>query len=207
MKTLANLALLLAAQERHDVNVLRIATIAANGEGFVIGSETFPCVTTAENPFEFEPGADAAGSIANIVDVINDNSAQDLTAVAITGGVLVYSNRSGSRRLACTETLAGANNAWAAAAMYGGTETALDGAFRNFDIVSFSPTATDVAVGSTSIVLGFEPAAVEAFVRTSAGAVKAWDGALSKSGRVVTLGNGGSVDWAATDVIVIVAAG
>lgn len=207
MKLLAQLSLLLAAQERHDVNVLRIATIAANGEAFVIGSETFSCVTSPDAAFEFAPGADAAGSIANIVAAINTDSAQDITAVAITGGVLVYSNRSGSRRLACTETLAGTNNAWAAAAMYGGTETPLTGAFRNFDVRPFSPTATDVAVGSTSVVFGFEPVAVEAFVRTSAGAFKAWDGALSKSGRVVTLGNGGSTDWTATDVITVVAAG
>jgi hypothetical protein len=121
-RTISSVKTLQRKQQRCDVNLLRIATIAANGENIVIGTNTFSCVTTPTTTFQFAPGADAAGSIANIVAKINAVNTQNLTALALTGvGVLVVSDQPGARGLACTETLAGANNAWASATMYGGT--------------------------------------------------------------------------------------
>jgi len=200
---------LLLKQQRCDVNLLRIATIAADGEEIVIGADTFPCVTSPDADFEFAPGADAAGSITNIAAIINSDNTQDLTALAITGvGVLVVSDRPGQRGLACTETLAGANNGWAAAAMYGAT--ARNDEFRPFDVAPVTPNAVEVAAGRLAVRFGFAPTAWVITVRTSAGASKAWDGVAAvhaDDDRVLILDNSGSTDWTATDEVVILAIG
>lgn len=206
LKALGNLR---SKQQRHDTNLLRIATIAAAGEAFVIGADTFTCVASAPAAGQFVPGADAAASITNIAAVINANNTQDLTAIALAGvGVLVVSDRAGARGLACTETLAGTNNAWSAARMYGGTGIDEEGNLRAFDVIAITPTAVEVAVGRAAVRLGFVPSAWFIQVRDSSGVSKAWDGAAaldSGDTRVLLLNNAGSTDWAATDEIVILA--
>lgn len=42
-------------------------------------------------------------------------------------------------------------------------------------------------------------------VRTAAGVAKAWDGAAVLAGDTLTVDNAGATDWAATDVISVVA--
>jgi len=53
----------------------------------------------------------------------------------------------------------------------------------------------------------FTPAFVQAlvFVTATPGLIKDWDGAVTASGGRVTLGNGGSTDWATTDTVVVIA--
>lgn len=40
-------------------------------------------------------------------------------------------------------------------------------------------------------------------VQTTAGVIKAWDGAVTVSGNRVTVDNTGATDWAATDVVIV----
>jgi hypothetical protein len=51
----------------------------------------------------------------------------------------------------------------------------------------------------------FTVAAVLVQVRTSGGAVKAWNGNVTFNGNVVTVDNSSTTDFAATDVIAVLA--
>ncbi len=119
--------------------------------------------------------------------------------------VLFVAKNGGTSTVACTETLAGANNAWAAATTFAGDSPA-NGALPVTILVSRVPTATEVALGNMHFALNFAPSAVMAFVRvTSTGVVKAWDGATVVTGNRVSVDNSGSTDWAATDTVLILA--
>ncbi len=66
-------------------------------------------------------------------------------------------------------------------------------------------SAADVTAGSIAVQgQDLAPTGATAAVRTAAGVVKAWDGALVVAGNTVTVDNAGAVDWAATDTIDIV---
>lgn len=77
-----------------------------------------------------------------------------------------------------------------------------DGGFNKAE-VKYTAVAADVTRGSIPFTVGFTPAGVEVKVFSAAGAAKAWDGTFSISGRVVTVNNGGTTDWAATDVLFV----
>lgn len=65
--------------------------------------------------------------------------------------------------------------------------------------------AADVTAGSIAIQgQDLAPTGATAAVRTAAGVVKAWDGALLVVKNTVTVDNSGAVDWVATDTIDIV---
>lgn len=66
-------------------------------------------------------------------------------------------------------------------------------------------TAADVTATVIRAAFPFAAKVVTARVYTAAGALKAWDGAvtLSAGGRVATIDNAGTTDWAATDYILI----
>src|SRR5437867_7796982 len=128
MKTISNVKA--ASRGRRAINVLRLASNVADAETITIGSEVYEIDTAAA------PGAVTAGNIrvdcnagvtptiasASIVAAINANTRLGLTAVAISvNEVLVFTNNDNAPiALPCAETLAGANNAWAVAAFYGG---------------------------------------------------------------------------------------
>lgn len=200
---------LLHRRRRFARNFLRIATIAANGEAFVIGTETFTCVSADPAAFQFVPGADAAASATNIAACINANTTQKIKARAFTGGVLIQSTKAGNRTLACTETLAGSNNAWASATMYGGKIEDAKKTMRAFEMITVVPNATEVAVGRIDLPLSFTPSGYIVDVRvTATGVAKAWDGGIltdSTDTRLATLNNAGSTDWATTDTITVLA--
>jgi len=105
--------------------------------------------------------------------------------------------------LACTETLAGANNVWAAAAMYGGVASGQ----RGIAVSQRVPNATEVALGNLTFEFPFTVryAFVEVRVTSTPGVAKAWDGAITKTAGQVELDNGGSTDWAATDTVTVIA--
>lgn len=65
------------------------------------------------------------------------------------------------------------------------------------------PSAADVTAGTFTVKLSQAPAAVEALVFSAVGTKKAWDGAVSVTGKVVTVNNAGTTDWAAGDRVVI----
>jgi hypothetical protein len=63
-------------------------------------------------------------------------------------------------------------------------------------------TAADVTAGDFTFQFDYANVAyAEVVVRTAAGALVAWDGAITVAGNLVTVDNTGSTDWAATDVI------
>lgn len=66
------------------------------------------------------------------------------------------------------------------------------------------PAAGDVTAGYIKKVFPFTPVVEDITVRvTSTGAAKAWDGAATVSGNILTIDNAGSTDWAATDTITV----
>lgn len=138
-----------------------------------------------------------------IVDTINDLNTGGIFAYSVSVNEIVIQTADNQlpRLLPCTETLAGSNNAWAAAAMYGGSNTEV----RGVAIVQRAANATEVALDHMLFNFPFTPTALVVQVRTSAGALKTWDGAITQSGKKVTVTNGGSSDWAATDVVTVLA--
>src|ERR1041385_679979 len=196
---------------RRAMNVLRVASNVADGETITIGGEIYEIDTAAA------PGAVTAGNIrvdcnagvtptiasASIVAAISANTRLGLTAVAISvSEILVFTNNDNAPiGLPCAETLAGANNAWATAAFYGGEASGL----RGQRAAQRAPNAQEVAIGNMHFVFPFTVAAALVQVRTSTGAAKVWDGLLTTSGGRVTLDNSGATDWAATDTVVVLA--
>lgn len=74
---------------------------------------------------------------------------------------------------------------------------------------SHAVVAGDVTAGEVTFAFGdaFQVKGAVVAVRTAAGAAKAWDGVASWDGETVTVNNAGSADWAATDVITVIAFG
>lgn len=135
--------------------------------------------------------------------VISVNAAgKAYTALGITGGVLVYTGSGvASSALTSTETLAGSNNAWGAAAFYGGKAPASKPPKQVW--LTRVPTATEVALTLMQVVVPFTPTVVTVdVVVTATGARTAWDGAITISGSIITLDNSvGSTHWATTSTV------
>ncbi len=154
---------------------------------------TLGTTTAGVDPTNSEVGTALAAAI-------NASGTQGVTATKISATELqIIAKVIGPKTTACTETLAGSNNAWAAAAMYGGA----DRAFKREVTLSRVPTAVEVALGSLRFELDFTPTQVLVLVRTTAtpGVLKAWDGAITISTSHVSIDNSGSTDWAATDTV------
>jgi hypothetical protein len=203
MKNLKAFALLAASAASADANILSIATIAANLQTVTVGSVVYTCKTTPATSYEFAPGANAAGSITNLIACINATSeTTKLQAIAITGGILVI-DTSGRGGRVCSETLAGANNAWLAASTYGaGSDT------DNPEIpLLFSRTVT--AAESTgklvAFALPFTPTDVVVQARTSAGVLVAWDGKVTIGTNHILLNSDATTDLATNDVVTVLA--
>lgn len=198
---------------RCAVNVLRLASNVADAETITIGVDVYEIDTAAA------PGAITSGNIrvdcsagvtptiasAAIVAAINASNHHNLKAVAISvNEILIYttSGDSSALTLACTETLAGANNAWMAATM-------TDGQVSTTNFLAMGkrvPTAQEVTIGNMHFVFPWTVGSAMAVVRvTATGVEKAWDGAMTISGQRVTLDNAGATDWAATDTVTVLA--
>ncbi|MEO8602978.1 MAG: hypothetical protein ABI629_10405 [bacterium] len=132
--------------------------------------------------------------------VINMDGIEAVTATVISASeVLLTADAIGPVVTACTETLAGSNNVWAAAAMFGGRALGQ----RRVSLQQRVPTATEVALGNLHFVFDFAPVTVSVRVVPTAtpGAAKAWDGAITITGNRAVVDNAGSTDWAATDTV------
>lgn len=167
---------------------------------------TETCANVAWGGATLASGANpTAGEFTTAFTAALNDAAIGWTATRVSANeVLVVKSDNGYKAAACSETLAGSNNAWAAANAYGGQAPADD--LPVSVLISRVPNATEVALGNMHFQFGFAPSAVMAFVRvTSTGVVKAWDGATAVSGNRVTLDNSGSTDWAATDTVLVLA--
>lgn len=191
------------------MNVLRLAANVADTETITIGDEVYEIDTDATYtagriPVDCSGGVTPTLASAAIVAAINGNTKQGIIAVAISvNEILIYTQASKSARLlATTETLAGSNNAWGGATMYCGTWDQI----RGLQMYSKAASAQEVAIGNMHFMFPFAVAAAIVNVRTAAGIPVAWVGATTISGARVTVDNTGATDWAATDVVTVLAA-
>lgn len=193
------------------INVLRLASNVADAETFTIGSRVYEIDTAAQSTItagnirvNCNAGVTPTLASAAIVLAINNNADSEVVAAAISvNEILIWSKDGKGSPLACTETLAGANNGWAAAAMFASGSTTNN---PGMAMAARVPTAVEVAVGNIHFRFPFAPVSAMAAVRvTATGVLKAHDGALTISGNRVTLDNAGTTDWAATDTVTVIA--
>ena len=146
-------------------------------------------------------GADTSATHAAdaIVTAINA-SGTGLYATKLSANAVLVEDRStsGEQAKACTETLAGSNNAWASATSYGGQR--FEG-IPNQAVAHRTVNATEVALGFVAIPLSFVPRFFIIQARTSAGAVKAFTGATTINGRSLLITDGGGTSLAAGDTV------
>lgn len=191
------------------MNVLRLASDVADTETVTIGGTVFEFdrsangVTAGRVAVTGHSDDTPANASTALVTAINATTSCPMSAVKISANeVLLISKAYGAQTHACTETLAGSNNAFAAAAAYGGRAAGN----TRMAVYARVPTAVEVAVGNLQFPVSFTPTSVNVQVRvTSTGAVKAWDGAVTidATNNIVELDNAGSTDWAATDTVYI----
>lgn len=126
------------------------------------------------------------------------------TAAKISANEVLFKQAAGGRNVAaCSETLAGSNNGWSAAAFYGGADEMDD--LQKVRATSRVPTAAEVALQTMHFVFGFAPGSAIAQVRSSAGAVRAFDGSIIISGNRVSVNGTGSTDVQASDIVSVIA--
>lgn len=169
------------------------ATAIYKGDGIVAGNAV-GLVTTLT----------AAAFIAAFVADYNALTTQAVTAVAIDAAtVLIKSNLAAALTLATTETLSAVGSVWNKANMYGGAAEA----FTKFSMQQRVPLTQEVTLGIMLFVFPFTPATVKVLISATATPGKAylWDGAVAISGGVVTIDNTGSVDWATTSTVTVLA--
>src|SRR5689334_13070943 len=129
MKTISSVKLVEAG--RRFCNVLRLASNVADAETVTIGNEVYEIDTDPATVVTGNILVNCSGGVtpilvgASLVATINANTQQGIVAKAISANEILIATKIGvaGRALACSETLAGANNAWAAALMYGGSDT------------------------------------------------------------------------------------
>ena len=206
MKTLSNIKLVEAG--RRFCNILRLASNVTDGETVTIGNEVYEIDTDPTTVVAGNILVNCSGGVtpvlagATLVAAINANTQQGIVAKAITANEILIATKVGvaGRALACSETLAGANNAWAAALMYGGSDV-----FKAVQLQSRAANATEVALTAMRFDFPFNPVSALVQVRTAAGALKTWGGTTTLTGDRVDLANTGATDWAATDVVTVFA--
>lgn len=210
-KPLAKLAQSAARAALPSMNILRIAAAVLAGETVTIGATVFEFNSDVSTPtagrVNVALGATltAANAVDTLVATINAGNYGVRATEMATNEILIVDRNGGNSTLACTETMAGTNNAWAAAAMFGGSNA---GEYLPVTVVAQrAANATDVALGVMRFPFNFTPLTAVATVRTSAGVFKAWDGVTSISGNVVSCDIAGSADFAAGDLVTVTATG
>lgn len=187
------------------INVYRLASNVANAETITVGADTYE-FRTSGSPTAGNIAVDASGGVtptlmsAALVAVVNASGTEKVTAVAISvNEILFIAAKPGAVILTSTETLAGSNNAWAAAAMYGGS---VPGPKKRV-LLSRVPLATEVTLGNMHFEFDFTPTKVKVDVRVTAtpGVAVAWDGGITITGGRVTLDNAGAADWSASHTV------
>jgi hypothetical protein len=145
----------------------------------------------------------AAEFTTAFVAAVNAGS-PDVSAARPTANTVAIANRYQDKLedLATTETLSGTNNAFAAATL--ARSLSVDEASAAV-VVSRIPNATEIALESMSFAFTFQPSAALVQVRTSSGAIKAWDGVTVISGSRVALNSTGTTDIGSGDVVTVIA--
>jgi hypothetical protein len=203
------------------VAILRVAANVADAETVTIGDDVY----------EFDRADDGvvAGNIAvtahsddtpanatdALIAAINAEGTENVLAIDIGANeiLLVTADAPGGNPaagvgtgIALAETMSGGSNAWDTAALRGGRAAGLQSSSQDARV----PNATEVALGNMHFIFPFTLEGAIAIVRiTATGIEKPWDGAMSVSGKRLTLDNSGSggFDWAATDTVYVFAWG
>ena len=168
-------------------------TLAEDADNVAKDAATLGTTTAGVDPTATEVGT-------ALTAAINNRATERVEATKISANeVLVFAKTAQVLELACAETLTGTNNAWASATMYGGSVSRSRRIYKATRV----PTAVEVALGNMHFKLPFTPTFAEVKVHISAtpGILKDWDGAVTIAGDRVTVGNGGSTDWAQTDTL------
>ena len=199
--TVANATVSAAASSTADI----IVTAKAKG---TVGNSI--AISEVGSGFSFAGGATtlSGGADATADDMATALAALSVANVAITkisSNEVLFVDMSAQgtfQALACSDTLAGANNVWHSATTYGfKAEPQMPRARTNFTRV---PIAGEVTLGSLYFALAFIPTYVKVSARvTSTGAPLSWGGTISVSGRVVKLTNNATADWATTHTLSI----
>jgi len=191
---------------RPALNVLRLASNVADGETITIGGVVF----------EFDSNSSyTAGRIPIVVGTLTPTAVMPLIVSAVNANtpylaikisdnemLLVGKDESSPiGAVPCTETMAGANNAWSAATM----NTGAAGGTVAMQLQQRAAVAQDVSLDHILFYFPFTVAAVMVQIRTSTGALKTWTGNVTVNGNVVTVDNSNTTDFAATDVIAVLA--
>jgi hypothetical protein len=191
-----------------SMNVLRLAADVADTETVTINGTVFEfttdgTVTSGRVAVDVAAAQTPTAASTALVTAINASSCGMLAKKISNAEVLVWAANGASTAFACTETLAGSNNAWAAATAFGGRQEQSE--LPVPIMVSRVPTATEIALQTMHFPLNFTPTVVFAQVRTSAGAHVAFDGTITITDDYVSLTAGGSVDPASGDVVTLLA--
>lgn len=206
MKTISSVKLVEAG--RRFSNVLRLASNVTDGETVTIGNEVYEIDTDPATVVSGNILVNCSGGVtpllagAALAAAITANTQQGIVAKALSANEILIATKIGAagRALACSETLAGANNSWAAAVMYGGSDT-----FKGLQLQARAANATEVALGVMRFAFPFNPVSAIVQVRTSAGVPKAWGGLTNFAGDRIDLANTGSTDWAVSDIATVFA--
>lgn len=190
------------------MNVLRLAANVADTEtvtinGVVFEFDTNSAVTSGRTAVDVTAAQTPAAASTALVAAINASSCGFRAKKISDNEVLIWKLNGGSTAAAVAETLAGANNAWAAATCFGGADTPAE--IPTPIIVKRTPTATEVALQTMHFPLRFNPTIVQGFVQTSAGVTRAWDGAITVADNIVTMASSGTTDVSSNDVVVLLA--
>lgn len=149
-------------------------------------------------------GTDASAADFNTALLLAVNtSGHRIAAVAISASEVLFIDRNTANAVACTETLSGANNVWAAPNSYGGEGVPRE--VPSSSMISRQPNATEVAIENMHFNFRFTVLSAIVQVRTQAGAIKAIDAVVSINTNRVTITSSGATDLAATDTVTVLA--
>lgn len=182
--------------------VLVLTGQLADGDTFTLNGTTYEAdnnatVTAGNVLVDITGNASVADDYDDIVAAIQANQADGFRAVDKTTYVLIAARSTEPLELAAT-VVAGSTI----------VVNAPDAPADDVNLPAFASRAAaagDVTAGIMAFSFGRPVAAAEVLVRTTAGARKSHDGAVTIDGEVVIVDNSGAADFAATDVVSVFA--
>jgi hypothetical protein len=194
-------------------NILRVTGVVADPETITIGADVYEIDLAADGVtagrIQVVPATNSADNFLTAFAAKVNQSGQGIAGAGVEAvralkisatEVAVFTATPRVSTMALAESMT--NGAWDSAALRGGLATSERRMFMDARV----PTAGEVTAGTMHFVLDFTPRAVGInVVVTSTGVIKAWDGGRVLAAGLLTLNNAGSVDWAATDTVHVLA--
>lgn len=201
--TVANPRVTATANSTNAINAIARAK-GTNGNSIAV-AEAGAQTSWAGGATALTGGVDptAAEAIPAIISGVNGAQSGMRASAGGANDILFVSSNGTNNLLPMTETMAGANNAFAAATAYGGSTPKEDTVPFSL-VVQRAAVQQEVDLGAMRFPFNSVPTFALAVLRTSAGAFKAWDGVTTISGNTVVVDNAGSSDWAAGDLMSLI---